>query len=633
MKTWFNNLGLIKKILSVVMVSTSIVLCITILFFSINFRRNTVTDSKKIADKETLHFASQIFNMFNNSIKTVEALSDVFIENLKIEDGKRDSLNKGILINILNKNEDVLSVWMQYDMKVIRPDYHKKNGRQRNIALMQNNKAEFVQNYSDTTDADVSGLYYYAKDFGKLIVSDPYYDVHVKELAGIPMVSPIKPMKDNNGRYIGQVGVDLALTRIQQMVQSIKPFEKSMAFLVAPDKSIVAHSDSSYLNKNILDVYKGDNEEFTKALTSINNDTTYSFEFIESKNNEKYYFSFAPIKLGEDHKVWALVIETPLNVITTKSKELFFKTILIGIIGLGLLLTILYFALNAIAVKLLEVIRVSENISKGDLTTRINNSSKDEIGKLALSVNEMSGKLKQIVGDIAQSVEHINEASSEITNFSTDVSRGASDQAASAEEIMASIEEMAANIHNNSNNANETEKISVLALQGIVSGRDSTRKTLSFINEIAQKITVIGDISRQTNILALNAAIEAARAGDFGKGFTVVANEVKKLAENAQLSANEINLITKNGVEISILAEKELVSLVPKVEKTAELIKQISGTSMEQAYGTDLIQKAVSQLNNIAQKNALLSEELNKKAEKLDDESKILKQNIEFFKI
>jgi methyl-accepting chemotaxis protein len=632
MQDLFKNFGLKQKILLIVMVSTTTMLAVAILFFSVNVRINTIADSKKIADSETLRFATEINKLFNHSLTITSSMSDAFLENLYLPTAIRDSLNKKILLKVLQNNDDFLSVWMQYDMKVINPNYDKKFGRQRNIAFKINNEYYFDQNYSDTTNNEVTGLYYYAKDGKVLIMSDPYYDVHQKELQGILMVSPIMPIYEN-GKYLGQLGIDLAMTKIQQIVQTINPFKSSVAYLVAPDKMIVAHTDTSFYNKDLIEENKESAYEFNQALDSINQNFPYSFEIQRSKSKEKIYVSFAPIKLGKDGKVWALVTETPVKILTAKSDRLFLRTILVGILGLLLLLFIVYVAVNRIVQKIVEVIHLSEKISKGDLRSRISVSSKDEIGRLAWSINEMADKLKQIVGNISQSSDHIYDASKNFTKYSGDISEGASDQASSAEEIMASVEEMGANIHSNSENAKVTESIAEKALTGIKNGSKSANQTLTSIYEIASKIGVIGEISRQTNILALNAAIEAARAGQFGKGFTVVANEVKKLAEHAQSAANEINHISEKGVEISKLAETGLSSLIPDVEKTALLIKEITNASSEQATGADQIQNSVHLLNNIAQKNALLSDELNNKAISLSKEAENLRKNIEFFKL
>jgi methyl-accepting chemotaxis protein len=631
MQEFFKNIGLRNKILILVVGAIAIVLSVNIFYISINVRKNSIAESKKLADAEIAKYASQIQGDFNKIFNTANVLANAFSATNTMEGSKRDSLIKQVLNNTIHENPDFLAIYQHWELNKIQPDYKKKHGRLRSKVYKVNDGYHYAHSIVDTSDTEPTSNYYTVKKTKKPLLLDPYYDLFTKELKGILIVSQVVPININD-EFWGVVGIDLSLTRIKEIVLAISPFESSNSYLVSSNNSIVAHSDTSMINKNIFKI-KNQTSEYKNAIEKIVDGKPYSFEFEDSVSNKTIYVSFTPINFRESGKNWALVTETPLEVLTAESDKLFFITVVIGIICILVLPFILYFILTTITNKLLKVIEFSQKISNGDLRTRIEHDGNDEIGKLGSSINEMADKLKQIVGNIVISSDHINNASQNITKYSSEISEGASDQASSAEEIMASVEEMGANIQSNSENAKDTEKISEKALEGIKNGSKSANQTLQSIYEIASKISVIGEISRQTNILALNAAIEAARAGQFGKGFTVVANEVKKLAEHAQEAANEINLISEKGVEISKLAENELANLVPDIEKTAMLVKEITNASIEQSEGAQQIQNSIQLLNDIAQKNAMLSEELNNKALILSNEADGLRKNVDYFKM
>jgi methyl-accepting chemotaxis protein len=192
---------------------------------------------------------------------------------------------------------------------------------------------------------------------------------------------------------------------------------------------------------------------------------------------------------------------------------------------------------------------------------------------------------------------------------------------------------MAANIKQNSDNAQQTEKIAIKAAEdGNESGK-AVAETVVAMKEIAGKISIIEEIARQTNLLALNAAIEAARAGEHGKGFAVVASEVRKLAERSQTAAAEINKLSASSVQIAEKAGEMLARIVPDIQKTADLVQEITAASNEQSSGAEQINKAIQQLDQVVQQNASASEEMASTATELLSQAEQLQNTIGFFKI
>lgn len=278
-----------------------------------------------------------------------------------------------------------------------------------------------------------------------------------------------------------------------------------------------------------------------------------------------------------------------------------------------------------------EVVAGLQSLSEGNLLFKITPQDNKDVVRGA--VKSVRDDLQNLIGNIKMATEQVAGGSQAISSSSSEMSRGAATQAASAEEASSSIEQMNANIRQNADNAMQTEKIATEAAKNAQQGGDAVNETVSAMKQIAEKIMIIEEIARQTNLLALNAAIEAARAGEHGKGFAVVAAEVRKLAERSQSAAGEINELSTNSVEVAEKAEQLLGVIVPDIEKTAELVQEISAASKEQDAGAEQINRSIQQLDGVIQQNASASEEMASTAEELSSQSEQLAEMVSFFVI
>jgi methyl-accepting chemotaxis protein len=286
--------------------------------------------------------------------------------------------------------------------------------------------------------------------------------------------------------------------------------------------------------------------------------------------------------------------------------------------------------LNTLIAAMDEVTNAAQEIAQGNLTVTVRERSSQD--KLMKALIAMTAGLTRTVSDIRAIATEVSSASKQISTASVQVSNGATAQAASAEEASSSMEEMGSNIKQNADNAQQTDKIATKSANDARESGKCVLEAVSAMKEIASKISIIEEIARQTNLLALNAAIEAARAGEHGKGFAVVAAEVRKLAERSQRAAAEINQLSSTTVRVSEKAGEMLDKLVPDIQKTAELVQEITAASKEQDAGSEQINKALQQLEKVIQQNASAAEEMASTTEELTGQSDQLIGALGFFR-
>ncbi len=456
------------------------------------------------------------------------------------------------------------------------------------------------------------------------------------------------------------------LTGIQNLIEADRDvYQSNLAISNAiikegdrnTDKSVVINEITSNLQQvqqrynAFLEAFKESTSEQHTDLENIftsgyQNLTRITNELVDAINNHSmrkakrtYFNDYMPVfnevrtvlddftnYSSEDAKIeFESIMET-----THKSRltmlAMFIVLVIIGSIA-GVML------IRSITIPLSKGVAFAEKIAHGKLSASIEYVGDNEIGQLTNALMNMSQKLKEVVSEIIAGSENILSASSEISSSAQSMSQGANEQAASVEEVSSTIEEIAANIQQNTNNSQQTEKIAESASTGIQEVSQRSMQTVEANQQISEKISIINDIAFQTNILALNAAVEAARAGEHGKGFAVVAAEVRKLAERSKEAAEEIVSLANSSLDLAQTAGQKMENILPDVEKTAQLVKEISAASMEQNNGASQINNAVQQLSGVTQQNASISEQLATGSQEMNGQADHLVDVVSFFEV
>ena len=274
-----------------------------------------------------------------------------------------------------------------------------------------------------------------------------------------------------------------------------------------------------------------------------------------------------------------------------------------------------------------------EALSKGEISDIELIDTGDEIGDMSLALNNVLQELRKIINEIKKSANALSTLSSILSGKIQKIAEGANEQASSVEEVSASIEQILANIEQNTENSNIAAQIVNEAVVKINNNNENVEETVSALQKISERVTIINDIAFQTNILSLNAAVEAARAGKYGKGFGVVASEVGKLAERSKLSSNDIEDLSASSIKIANITKEVSNKLVPEIKKTEELIKNVAIAGLELSNGVNQINDAVSQLNAVTQQNASFSDDMAQSSNQLLDQSEKLVKSVAFFKL
>ena len=610
-----------KKILLIISLGIFIPLVIVMLVSSLKFTEYSLEIAKSDAISKANEYGNEIKQKLNMVFIAANTFADVYSANIN-DMGTVDFSVKQIhdmQKKFLQANKKALVIYTDF----LPQTFTLPTGQFNETTIMigdVNSKGNFSiwEEWNYEFKSDVIGT---LKNNNGIILTDPYID----EVEGnnIMMISYGKEIK-NQDKIIGVVGVDLAVDWIQEFISKANIFSGTADICIISSKGTIVGNNkrSELIGTNIRDLE--DCSDTEKSFCSSSEQKTI--------HEDKLFKFYIPIKFSENGEFWHVRISVPQKeVLKNPAKEVVLR-VLFALSLVFITIGISLFYVNKIIKRIIKLSDVAEQVSKGSFNVEFKVDGNDEIRTLGNSLQQMMDKFKNVIINIKKTTDQLYKSGNDLSEVAIKLSEGASEQASSTEEVSASMEEMTANIEQNAENAKAADSIARKSAEGIEISSKNVIQTTNSMGEIANKTSVIGDIAFQTNILALNAAIEAARAGIYGKGFGVVAAEVGKLAENSKKAASEIDNLTNKSFGIAKKSGELLEQIAPDINKTAQLVQEITNASFEQKSGTEQINNAIQQLNKVTQENAGSAELLASNVESLNALADKLNKLIDFFK-
>jgi methyl-accepting chemotaxis protein len=579
-------------------ISTFVLYVSIVSIIIIRFRNDSVQRARYLTETLAKGYANMATANLNVDMNLIRGISMAVKSNWQNGKAQDNDFYKWVLQNAALENPEIMAVWINLELSTINPEWKKDFGRERRTLVTLKGQENYLVEQLNLEGDDPASEYYSLKKSKIVEFSEPYWDSYGTDPRKYIMSSVCVPVLDENNKFLGLSGFDFSLDRLSPFVEQLVPYAGTKAMVVSNKGMIVAHPDKEMRMKRIETIWQGNQNDMASLILQ---GKVKSFE--QKIDGKLYFVAMAPITLSKSSTPWSLVLQLPQKaVLATVNSTISISLIIcfLGLIALGL---IMYFLTLRLEKPLMLCVEFAGEIGEGSLSKRLKINRKDEIGLLAESLNYMAEHLKSIVINIKEGANLLSKTALELTKSSHELIDVADQQEDSSIKAESSINELSNFIHQSSQSTQFAEDLSIKTTEKVSLSSEKFQVSVQSMKDITEKIKIIDDIAFQTNILALNAAVEAARAGDSGRGFSVVASEVRKLADRSKEAAKEIILLANHTRLNSVDAGETLNETFSQIGEYSKIVSEMHRHTLIQNDSISNILDTVSQLKNMSQSN------------------------------